>query len=641
MQSPPNIPPETVEESEQVNLLLEMLGDSVNRAEALRVYRKHKGNMERAADAILSGDRGEDYNWEETPASAPPGYSQAIQQQIRPQPLKPSNTVIDLTGSDDELQRAMALSLETETQFGPSNRTPDVNWAMVPTNQLGDNTGISNEEKSYNDAIQASLEDLVSTNESDFLPIEAAVREGGRPVAFRSNDPTLAYAALFIQALFFVPQVRERVASIQLPIPSDNLPDPRDSAMRNLMELFVNLDLAQLSAIMDSEILPSLMAQSQPDYSPVGDATADFLKSVSDTIEDYLKLQSNDEPPRLFNFTHGHIELHRRIPKQSKRAPSDSHIVLIEFGGETTPYTDLISCLSGTLSKWTDTGSSHDVIIEPSDVFCFHVRRAVNQEGKFSPEPFSFPKYIYLDQFLLENLELANETRLGERKLLDGISELTRMKEGLTQHNNRDIMKDLEDTLYYYENVAQAEDNLERTELLKKTKTKLRDVIANISRKIEAIDYKIEKLQAEVMNVYNIPELQQHRYDLRAVLIHTGLPGRKHKYSYVHDNQGVWWKIVDYTVTEVSEETIFSDTAGLHLGAGPYMLIYSRHVEIEDLTMPQWPRKMTEMVEKHNKTFLDQLPPEVAAKVQLSTIESPPPSSSSAAPSPPQRAKSD
>lgn len=179
--------------------------------------------------------------------------------------------------------------------------------------------------------------------------------------------------------------------------------------------------------------------------------SSDFLKSVSDTIEDYLKLQSNDEPydnprisdagfnssyrPRLFNFTHGHIELHRRIPKQSKRAPSDSHIVLIEFGGETTPYTDLISCLSGTLSKWTDTGSSHDVIIEPSDVFCFHVRRAVNQEGKFSPEPFSFPKYIYLDQFLLENLELANETRLGERKLLDGISELTRMKEGLTQHN--------------------------------------------------------------------------------------------------------------------------------------------------------------------------------------------------------------
>lgn len=82
--------------------------------------------------------------------------------------------------------------------------------------QLGDNSGISNEEKSYNDAIQASLEDFVSTNESDFFPIDDTVREGGRsavhfcptdlsnpyyslisrPVALRSNDPALSYAAL-------------------------------------------------------------------------------------------------------------------------------------------------------------------------------------------------------------------------------------------------------------------------------------------------------------------------------------------------------------------------------------------------------------------------------------------------------------
>lgn len=40
------------------------------------------------------------------------------------------------------------------------------------------------------------------------------------------------------------------------------------------MEVFVNLDLAQLSAIVDSEVLPSLMAQPLTDYSPIGDATA-------------------------------------------------------------------------------------------------------------------------------------------------------------------------------------------------------------------------------------------------------------------------------------------------------------------------------------------------------------------------------
>jgi hypothetical protein len=49
--------------------------------------------------------------------------------------------VIDLTGEDDnELRRAVKASLFTdpygphESQFGPSDRAPDPNWAMVPSN---------------------------------------------------------------------------------------------------------------------------------------------------------------------------------------------------------------------------------------------------------------------------------------------------------------------------------------------------------------------------------------------------------------------------------------------------------------------------------------------------------------------------
>jgi len=105
MQIVPYIPQETSEESGQVDFLLEMMGDSVRRTEALRVYRKHKGNVERAADAIVNGDRGEDYNWECGESGA--AYSQDNGQRVQP--------VIDLTGSDDELQRAMAMSLEEES----------------------------------------------------------------------------------------------------------------------------------------------------------------------------------------------------------------------------------------------------------------------------------------------------------------------------------------------------------------------------------------------------------------------------------------------------------------------------------------------------------------------------------------------
>ena len=40
------------------------------------------------------------------------------------------------------------------------------------------------------------------------------------------------------------------------------------------MEVFVNLDLAQLAAIVDSEALPSLLAQPLTDHNQVADTTA-------------------------------------------------------------------------------------------------------------------------------------------------------------------------------------------------------------------------------------------------------------------------------------------------------------------------------------------------------------------------------
>lgn len=42
---------------------------------------------------------------------------------------------------------------------------------------------------------------------------------------------------------------------------------------------------------------------------------------------------------------------------------------------------------------------------------------------------------------------------------------------------------------------------------------------------------------------------------------------------------------------QVPEETVLSDPTGLHLGAGPYMLFYSRHLSEEELNMPlTWPK---------------------------------------------------
>ena len=85
---------------------------------------------------------------------------------------------------------------------------------------------------------------------------------------------------------------------------------------------------------------------------------------------------------------------------------------------------------------------------------------------------------------------------------------------------------------------------------------------------ISDIDRRITSLIEESDHLFDIKELQNHKvrtltclqvrlfmylnqYDLRAVLMHNGLYGRKNIYCYVKD-RGAWWKTVDSTVTEVS-----------------------------------------------------------------------------------------
>jgi hypothetical protein len=48
------------------------------------------------------------------------------------------NSVIDLTGDDEDTAKALAASMETRPMFGPSNRVDDTQqWAMVPSNVSG------------------------------------------------------------------------------------------------------------------------------------------------------------------------------------------------------------------------------------------------------------------------------------------------------------------------------------------------------------------------------------------------------------------------------------------------------------------------------------------------------------------------
>jgi hypothetical protein len=111
---------------------------------ARKVLRKYRGDIQKAVDALLAGDRGADV-WESKHRTTPePAYGDAMDTTAAVIPtdvtLPSSSSVIDLTTDEDDMSRAIQMSIQessqTGTQFGPSDRAPHPEWQMVRSNVM-------------------------------------------------------------------------------------------------------------------------------------------------------------------------------------------------------------------------------------------------------------------------------------------------------------------------------------------------------------------------------------------------------------------------------------------------------------------------------------------------------------------------
>ncbi|KAK7683627.1 hypothetical protein QCA50_013465 [Cerrena zonata] len=348
-----------------------------------------------------------------------------------------------------------------------------------------------------------------------------------------------------------------------------------------------------------------------------GDVAHQFYTKLAWTIEETLQEQAGYEIPedRLLHFRYGLSEAEPPTGPLDRRW--DMSVVKVAVRG-TPNANDLLSCLSLELSPIGDNPSRQQVIFEPSDVVAFQLLRDTVVPGGLRNErrTFSFPTSVYLDQFLQENSKLANDKRNLQRELYAKVDQLKERKGQLRWHEGRDVMRDLRSSIHYYENIADHNDEEARKIHIQDMATKLHDVLIQIEKETQAIDAEIKKQEDAAANVYDGTELRNYRYDLRVVLVHDGLYGRSHVYSYVKQNDK-WWKVVDYSVTEVPESTVLTDATGLHLNAGPFFLIYSRAIsEEEEAARPNWPENVKNSVKHNNKSFFMSLPPEVAMTVE-------------------------
>ncbi|THH08979.1 hypothetical protein EW145_g2341 [Phellinidium pouzarii] len=649
-------------EEENITMLQSMMGN-LDAEVVRRVLVKHSGDIQAAASAILEGDRGE-----ETSAPWPVEFhaesssSGALNAPRRPNtPRSPEiscpskdKDVIDLTGEyDSELSRALQMSLEgneSQTQGGsvlrPSDRIPDPNWAIVPSNVP---TGTTQEDHSLSKAIEASLNTSYIEDKYEDFPPDERIRKPGHPVALRTSATELYFATLVLQALFHVPQVRESIAkwrSERIDIGSRPSPGSPEYLPYALLGLFTFMDLALWSYISIDEL------GLESDYKGRRAATAADVPGELSNGEELIYLRT------FFHITdYNGIYNYTRL-FHLRYAPTNSSSLDISsepnaLGIETSPpfplspgldtacvrvdirgtegTNDLLSCLSNQLGLdgLGDTTSvfkpQSQSLVVPSAVVAFELVRPVQTPSQTQSQsqaqagaqallhatPFRYPIHVYLDRFLRENATLAAEKRSTHRDLHNKLNELIAKRESLLRFEGKDTLKALSSALYYYENVASKEE-LEFYPGYNSDVTS--DKASSRDEEVKFIAISLRKILTRVKN----------EYDLHAVLVHDGLFGRNHIHSFVqHD--GKWWKTQDANVVEVSEEVVLTDNTGLHLGAGPYMLIYSREMEEVELKST-WPTVFRNNAKTDNDQFLEaleRLAPEAAASVRSTYTPSP------------------
>jgi len=110
----------------------------------------------------------------------------------------------------------------------------------------------------------------------------------------------------------------------------------------------------------------------------------------------------------------------------------DASIVRVEALGP-SDTNDLVGRLSAQLSNHKDDTKQRQVIFEPSEVLAFDLVRSGTAVGE--RKLFKYPKHIYLDQFLKENVELAESKRAQQRALHADTQKLLLHNKSLTHFN--------------------------------------------------------------------------------------------------------------------------------------------------------------------------------------------------------------
>lgn len=149
----------------------------------------------------------------------------------------------------------------------------------------------------------------------------------------------------------------------------------------------------------------------------------------------FQKHATTDVGARLFHFRYG--------PADARPDPSpfdqrqDMAIVKVDIRDD-NHSADLVSALSARMAH-SEIPSKQQVIFEPSDVVTFQLVRhdilpSYSRTPSLPRQPFRYPKYIYLDQYMKENVEISSAKWRQQKEIAEKIQNLTLRENTLKRH---------------------------------------------------------------------------------------------------------------------------------------------------------------------------------------------------------------
>ncbi|KAJ3452519.1 ubiquitin carboxyl-terminal hydrolase [Anaeramoeba flamelloides] len=221
-------------------------------------------------------------------------------------------------------------------------------------------------------------------------------------------------------------------------------------------------------------------------------------------------------------------------------------------------------------------------------------------------QPFKFEKELFFDRYMFKNLERTRNTRKNLKLLKIKKQQLIDELEQLNDYENSNMSLDLSlnHLVKYFETMSKDLDpNIIENNQLDTITQFIQEHQTKIENRIKFLKNEINEIEIQLKNIF-VTE-KEVGYTIFSVLIHRGIAGSGHYFSFIYDPKNEqWWKFNDREVLRVSEEEAMKDSIGeKNRSTNAYCLIYvTSDFEKSDLL---------ESIIKHRKYIPEEIQKEI------------------------------